>query len=84
MSDIEGKATREGASKPGGERVSIKKDAAGKRSQATHEEIRVADYSPVFRVAENNRSSSTGQTGFAIWHIGRGELPGSVSCSQQG
>jgi four helix bundle protein len=56
--------TRVGASKPGGERVSIKKDAAGrKRSQATHEGIRVADYSPVFRVAENNRSSSTGQTG---------------------
>src|SRR5437762_3555913 len=77
------KVTRVGASKPGGERVSIKKDAAGrKRSQATHEGIRVADYSPVFRVAENDRSSSTGQTGFAIWHIGRSELPGSVSCSQ--
>jgi hypothetical protein len=54
MGDIEGKVTRIGASKPGGERVSIKKDAARrKRSQATHEGIRIADYSFVFGVAEN-------------------------------
>jgi uncharacterized protein (UPF0332 family) len=36
-----------------------------------HRHFRIADYSCVFRVAENNRSSSAGQTGFAIWHIGK-------------
>ena len=33
---------------------------------------------------KTTEAQGTRQTGPAIWHIGRSELPGSVSCSQSG
>src|SRR5207248_10659597 len=67
------------------QQTAVKKQKAvgRKRPQATHEGIRIAECSHVFRIAENDGRTGARQTGPAIWHISRSELPGSVSRPQQ-